>query len=627
MTILAVTFNGTRLADSDTNTGWGNFQPSTGGAPSSEGANAYQISSGAAANTGVVGRQSQSSVTRRGVDHNGATVDFTATANRLMYLKGYVTDFSDLNATFGVEFAMGTADTDLYHSYNMAGSGAALPVYSQYPPQGGYLITCIDPTIDAWADTADVGGTFDQADVTWYAFGAQMIAGNSKSENVAFDAIDYGTGLTLLSGDGANDPGDYISFVIADQNDPDKRWGAAIGSGNSAVLRGVMTIGSAGTATEFLDVGSIVTFPDGYHSRGLFGVLFDIGNASSIMADGATLIGAGTRNGVDANDTRPDYEVTGTSGSFIFTGQLRNFRDVEFTSVCDIDGASIECMLLIQGTAEIQNSTILTNALISIACLQDPTFGTTTDLHDTDFIQAGAGHALEIDSLGTYTFTNLTFTGYGADTTDDAAIDVTHAGPGTVTINYSGSAPTFKTAGATVVLVGNPVATKITIEEADGTKIENARVFIETADDGGGTGFPFEAGIATLVQVAGTATLTSDDPHGLQDDDYIVVRESTSQHYNRTAQVTVTGASELEYAVDSGAAATALGTPVFSYMPLSGLTDVNGEITSSRSWPAAQSLKGWARKSTASPLFQQTAISILDASGGTDLLVALQSDE
>jgi hypothetical protein len=84
---------------------------------------------------------------------------------------------------------------------------------------------------------------------------------------------------------------------------------------------------------------------------------------------------------------------------------------------------------------------------------------------------------------------------------------------------------------------------------------------------------------------------------------------------------------EFTYPIDSGAAASATGTPVFSYMPLSGLTDVNGEITSSRSWPAAQGLKGWARKSTTSPLFQQTAISISDASGGTDLLVALQPDE
>jgi len=53
----------------------------------------------------------------------------------------------------------------------------------------------------------------------------------------------------------------------------------------------------------------------------------------------------------------------------------------------------------------------------------------------------------------TVTLTNMTWTGYGADTTNDAAIDVT-AASGTTTINWSGgTAPTYKTAGATVVLV------------------------------------------------------------------------------------------------------------------------------------------------------------------------------
>ncbi len=491
MTILAVTFDGTRLNSSDANTDWGNFQPGTGGAPASEGANAYQISSGAAANTGVVGRQSQSTTTRRGVDFNdpaGTPPDYTAAANRLLYLKGYVTDFSDLNATFGVELGIGSADTDFYHSYNMAGSGAALSVYSQYPPQGGYLITCIDPTIDTWADTADNGGAFDQTAVSWYGFGARMIAGNSKSENVAFDAIDYGTGLTLLSGDGANDPGNYTSFVIADQDDVDKRWGAAIGGGNKATLRGVMTIGASGTATEFQDFTSIVTFPDGYHSRGLFGVSFDIGNASSIMEDGATIIGEGTRNGVDANDTRPDYEVIGTAGAYTFTGVLRNFRDVAFTSVCDVNGA-IECMLLTQASANIENAIISCNALTNVATLQDPTFGSTTDLNNTLFKQTGAGHAIE--ALGSASYTNITFQDFGGTPGSnlvagtgaaDAAVFNDTGGAITITV-VGGDSPSVRNgAGATTTVI-QTVSLSVTVKDAAAAALEDVIVSIRDSSD------------------------------------------------------------------------------------------------------------------------------------------------
>ena len=481
MTVVAVTFDGTRLDDSDDETtGWGNFQPSTGGAPASEGSNAYQISTGAAADTGVVGRQSQSTTGRRGIDFNDAgTVDY-ASNGYLWYVKCVVSDSFDLNTTWGVEVAIGTSDTGDDHRYNIAGSGANLPVYGAYPPQGGYLITCIDPVIDAWKETEN--GTFDQTDVTWYAMGAQMINGNAKSENVGLDAIDYGTGLTLLNGTGADDPGKYTDYVVADQDDQDKRWGAAVGGGNNAILRGVMTVGASGTATEFDDSTSVVTFPDGYHSRGAFGVNMDIQNASSVIADGALLIGEGTRNGVDANDTRPDYTVTGTSGAYTWTGQMRNFRDVTFTSVCDVAG-EIECMLLVQNSANIENAIIKTNALTSVACLQDPTFGTTTDLNNTTFIQTGAGHAIEIDTAGDYTLTNLfglnvAAGGYGANTTDDAALDLT-AATGTYNITVDGGdTPTYKKqAGATVNIITTVITLSVTVLDAtDDTPLTTATV-------------------------------------------------------------------------------------------------------------------------------------------------------
>lgn len=480
MVAVVVTFDGTRLDSSDANTDWGNWNPSTGGAPASEGANAYQITTGAAANTGVVGRQSQSTTDRRGVDYldPGTAVDYTAAANRLFYMKGYVSDGFDVDATFGCECSIGSVNSSNAHSYNVAGSGAALSVYSKYPSQGGYIITCIDPTIDTWADTADEGGAFDQTAVIWYAFGAMMANGNSKSENVAFDAIDYGTGLTLLSGD-TGPQGKYTDFYVFDQDDTNNRWGAAIGGGDAVTCRGIMSIGGSTTATEFNDSSSIVTFPDGYHSRGLFGVNVNLDTAANEITDGALLIGQGTRNGVDANDTRPDYTVIGvTSTVAAFSHTLRNFRDVEYTSDCEVDGADIECMLLTQGTAHIQNSTIRTNSLTSVAVLQDPTFGTTTDLHDTTFVQttAGVGHAVEISTAGNYTFTNLTWTGYGADTTDDAALDLT-AATGTYNITVSGgSTPTYKKlAGATVnILQSVPMVWNVI--DKDNVAISGAQV-------------------------------------------------------------------------------------------------------------------------------------------------------
>lgn len=502
MAAKAVVFNGTRLNDSDSNTGWGNFNVG-GGAPASESANAYQLSTGSASSVGVVGKKVISTTTRQGVDYNGSAVNYTSAANRLFYCKVYVTDSFDLNATFGVEVAMGSADTSNYHSYNLAGSSAALPVYQSYPSQGGYIITAIDPTIDAWAETADNGGAFNQAAVTWYALGAQFQNGFAKAENVSFDAIDYGTGMTITGGDGADPDGTFGDFLATDQDTRNNRWGVVVGRGSSITARGILSIGSA-TATEFTDTTSIVTFPDGYHGPGLFGINVDLSNASTVVQIDSTVLSNGSRNGSDALDTRADFTVTGTSGSLVSKANLRNHRNITLTSGCDLDGADIECQLLTQGSANISNSTIRTNSLSGVACIQDPSFGTSTLINNCTFVQSGVGHAIELDTATSYSLTNIKFDGYGADASSSSAIYVS-ATSGTVTINVldGGDGPTYTSAGATVV-INNSVNVSIEVLDLEtGSPIQDARVYL-TASSGG----PLSVGtviISTLTDVNGLA--------------------------------------------------------------------------------------------------------------------------
>ena len=158
--------------------------------------------------------------------------------------------------------------------------------------------------------------------------------------------------------------------------------------------------------------------------------------------------------------------------------------------------------------------------------------------------------------------------------------------------------------------------------------LENARVFAETADNGGGSGFPFEAGVTTLTQTTGTATLTASAVHGLVTGDQVVVRGAQPDGYNKVATVTVTSTTVFTYTVDSGLSTPATGTPVFSYVPVHGLTSTLGVIQSSRVWPASQGLKGWARLSTdGTNFYSQANIAVADASGGTDQLITLPYDQ
>jgi hypothetical protein len=166
------------------------------------------------------------------------------------------------------------------------------------------------------------------------------------------------------------------------------------------------------------------------------------------------------------------------------------------------------------------------------------------------------------------------------------------------------------------------------VTEQDGTPISGARVLLETSDaGGGGGGRAYQEAVTSLTQSAGTATLTASAVHGLATNDFVTIRGANVEEYNKTAQITVTSTTVFTYTVPSGTTSPAGGTPVFSYAPISGTTDGSGIISSSKTWPATQGLSGWARKSTTSPFFKQTAISVADASGGTDISVALISDE
>jgi len=244
-------------------------------------------------------------------------------------------------------------------------------------------------------------------------------------------------------------------------------------------------------------------------------------------------------------------------------------------------------------------------------------------------------HAIEFGTASptTMTLNNCAFgTDYSA--TEDGAVgnETFHflRTTGAITLNLVNCTGNFgyKVEGtATVDIVIDPVTTKLTITTQAGVPIDQARVLLETGDNGGGSGLPYQAATTSLTQTGGTATLTASAVHGLETNDYVVIRGAGDEGYNRQAQITVTSTTVFTYTVDSGISATAGGTPVFSYAALSGLTSTLGVIQSSKTWPASQSLIGWARKSTSTPYYRQTAIAITDASGGTDIAVALQSDE
>lgn len=429
-----VVANNSRIHDAENNAGWSN-EGGGGPAPAAEPQLAYQGSN-------AVNRKVTSTTARTGVAYSGASHDLSA--GGLVMFKAYVADFGDLDASWGVAVGVGSSSGDRFE-YNVAGSLAASPNFGAYPAAGGYLIVAVDPRVAEWRSLTQ--GAPNLASVAHYFAAAQFVNGGAKSENFALDALDVGTGLTLTGAGGS-----FADFVDFDQGTKGNRFGYAISASGSIVLRGMFTIG--GPATSFTDSASKISFPDGYHGPGTFGLTIDLSDAGTAVEIGCSITGLGTDV---TSDTRPDLIVNGVAGLCTITGVLENFRNFTLNAAVTASGATLGFASLTQGGATIAETRLRTNAPAGVSAIGDVNFALLTNC---EFVQVGAGHAVEITTPGSYSLIGLGFSGFGADGTNAAAI-YNNSG-GAVTLNVSGGAtPTVRNGAGSTTTVNNAVTVSL----------------------------------------------------------------------------------------------------------------------------------------------------------------------
>jgi hypothetical protein len=507
-------------------------------------------------------------------------------------------------------------------------------------PYGGWVNHVVNTTV-----TADYTAGTPTATEQYIGAAVFVNTGSQKGEVHNVDVIRYGRGSAIFEFGQAADYADLAGFAAL--NDASTaRWGLIQETAGGYLWKGRMQLGTVTNAVDFRDSNQNVFIQWTPKVTANFNLIECINTASNVEM---------TNFSFTCLDT-----TTASQGRFLMTDQCD--VNVDGTTWVDMDtfvydkggtktvtgigGTYRRCALVTLGLADLSGSLFDSSTVAADegAVFDDRTTTAATNISELDnctFVQGtNAHHAIR---FGTgvdddITLTGIEFTGFDSTADANGATLRFDATSGSMNVNLvdctvDGNPATTANvgvddaAGITVTLVVDPKTTKFTVQNAAGTVIENARVLAETADNGGGSGFPYQAAVTTLTQTTGTATLTSTAPHGLDTNDYVVVRGAQPDGYNKQAQITVTGASTFTYSVDSGLSSPATGTPVFSYAPISGLTNASGVIQSSKTWPASQGLKGWARKSTSSPYYKQTGITVADASGGTDATVTLQLDE
>lgn len=180
------------------------------------------------------------------------------------------------------------------------------------------------------------------------------------------------------------------------------------------------------------------------------------------------------------------------------TTTLRNimtFSGISFTSCPSIDAtacALIDCNIskvpATSASFTASSATTVTSSNINVTLVTAGNYWTTVTtpavFSSCAFTgSATAGHAIRITTAGTYSFSGNTFTSFGANTTTSAAILNESGGLVTLNITGGGGTPTYRNIGGATTVINNEVTLSVTVKNASGTAIQNARVAIYKSSD------------------------------------------------------------------------------------------------------------------------------------------------
>jgi hypothetical protein len=347
-------------------------------------------------------------------------------------------------------------------------------------PYGGWQNVAIDPTFTADYTEGTPAGTYR-------IFGSlpNLTAVISKGNMHGVDAIRKGRGQLYVEFGQALAYGKFSGMAAA--NDASTaRWGLFQQTLGGYLWKGLMSLGTATNAVDFRDSNVNIFVDNTYRTYAAFNKI-EIKNTSSRVDWTAVSIQSsphatygnlspGRFEVVDDCDVNFEKCVFTDMDTFIF----------KVSSAC-LNGVFRRC------------NTITANGASFAGCLFDSAsvaantsqliWDVATDpgsyLANTTFIMgANLHHAIELGTTSptTITLTNVVFTGFNASNGQNDSMVHVKRTTGTVTINYSGAAPSYKSDGATVVLQTS-VSLKVTCKNEAALAVAGVKVRIQKTSD------------------------------------------------------------------------------------------------------------------------------------------------
>lgn len=209
----------------------------------------------------------------------------------------------------------------------------------------------------------------------------------------------------------------------------------------------------------------------------------------------------------------------------------------------------------------------------------------------------------------TMTLRNCTFIGFSSSNDVNGSVFRFDDTTGSITLNLvgcttDGAFSVDDAAGVVVTIVIDPVTTLVNIKDENGNNEAGVAVYLEAADATGD--LPYQQSITSITRSGTTATVTFAAAHGLETNEYLKLSGITDkvEDLSGAHQVTVTSTTVLTYQTTNSGSTNYTGTIVGTGATIYGTTDVNGNISSSRTYVLSQPLRGYARKASTVPYYK-----------------------
>lgn len=480
---------------------------------------------------------------------------------------------------------------------------------AEFPALGGY--------IPLWTDvsrTPESGGSANEGSISEIGVLIDIGDVGGNAPNLQEDLISYGTIAGIWTGSGGTVQ-DFLDFEVS------TRAGALVNTFSGVAIFFRIQIGNASIASDFT-LDQLLTAPDqALVAADAVGVTVNLENAASSFIGPA---GGGVKAKDTANQvTRPDFIVMGNAGTAVIEPGfiLEGLRTIELTDAVTVSaGAVLDAVNITQNGAIFNGPTIRARSASGVATIADADLSA---MSEVTFAQAGSGHMLELTAAGNYVIDGLRGLdqsgGFGGTGTNDAAVYIS-ATTGTVTFDIinGGSAPTYRTDGAEVV-INNSVPVKVTVvSTADGSPaIANPSVFLEAAP--GGQMLSEVSGSITANGSVATATVAN---HGLSTGEKVAVRGCDNlDGINGLKSVSVVDTNTFTYPTTVNG--TAAGSVNVTAVIIGEVGPSSGVVTRSLGYTGDQPVRGWVRKASSDPRFKQGPIAGTITGSGFDTTISL----